>query len=140
MAFVELVRTGGVTISGPALPGVPEAPCMRTFVTPGADLVTFVDARALALARAEFERLHRAHVELVQRTVSRWFKALEGVVWALRVAGFVGLCFGFDVDLRATLGNAVATTLAFALMLIADFTWRTLLAKLLRWAGRRVLE
>jgi hypothetical protein len=139
VAFIELVRTGGVTISGPALPGVPEAPCMRTFVTPGADVMTLVDARALALARPEFERLHRAHLELVRRTLSRWFQWLEALVWLLRIGGFVGLCAGFGVDLRATLANAVATTLALALMVIGDWTWRTLLAKGLRAAARRVL-
>lgn len=137
---LEIVLNGGVRISGPALPGAPEHVCMRTFVTPGADLVTIVDPRALALAPSEFAALHRAHLELVERMIARWFRGLEALVWTARAGGFAGMAALFGFDFRATIDTAIATTLAFGLTLLLDQIGRKLVARLVRFVVDRVRD
>lgn len=139
MGLVEFVRDGGVSIVGPAFPDSPAHPCMRTFVSPGANLYTLVDPRLLELDEATRRALHRAHLELVEATIGRWFRWLTGVIGCGRVGGFAGFAYALGFEFEASLRTFTISMLAFGFTLLLDAIVRRALARVVRWLIDRAI-
>lgn len=127
-----------MAISGP--PTRDGAVNFRTFVTPGADVTTFICPNALELAPDEFVAQHRAHLGLVETTLGRWFRLLEVVVAIGRLILLWFSAWVCQVDISVTRHNGVLVMVALLLTWVLDRVGRRLIAKLARFVINRALE